>query len=821
MDFVGQLRQVLRRFGRAPLFTSVTLITLATCIGGNILIFSVLEGILLKPLAYPRPQELVSLLITAPGVQITDCPLSASDYFIFREQNKTFQDIGLLADDSFSVTGVSEPSQEAGLDITDGTLPLLGVAPVLGRSFRGDDDSPSAPETVMISYGYWQQRFGGASSVIGRSIIADGVQRQIIGVLPQNLHFLDHPDPAIVALFRLDRSKTQLGNFAYHAVARLKPGVTIAEASADVARMLPIVLRSFPTPPGVSLQAFEEVHFGPNLAPLKKSVVGDIGKLLWVLMGSLVLVLLIACANVANLLLVRVEGRRQELAVRVSLGANWGRIAGDILFESVFLALIGSVLGLGLAAIALRVFVSIAPAGLPRLQEISINPVVLLFTLLLAVLAGLLFGAVPIFKYAGIGASAGVREGGRALSQSREQRRARNGLVVIQVALALVLLICSGLMIRTFRALTHVNPGFTDPASLQTFRIFIPESEIKGPEQVTRAAQNIADKISAIPGVLSVSMGTAVPMDGTGNVDPVYVGDRAYREGELPPLRRFRYVAPGYFSTLGTAFIAGRDFSWTDLYNKSLVVILSENFAREYWETPRNALGKLVRVGPNDPWREVIGVVADTYHDGVNQPAPATAYWPLLADRMQVTVQDRRNLAYAIRSRRAGSQSFLSELRQAVWSVDANLPIANINTEDYYYTHSMARTAFTLVMLAVAGGMALLLGVVGIYGVIAYSVSQRTGEIGIRMALGAQRPAVSQMFVRHGLILAGIGVACGLAIAFGVMRLMSSLLFRISPMDPVTYAAVSLGLLATAWLSSYLPSRRATSVDPVEALRGE
>ncbi len=368
--FTDQLRQVLRRLGRAPMFTIITLITLAAGIGANVVIFSVLEGVLLKPLPYPEPDRLIGVWHTAPGINIKDLNMAPSVYFIDREQSTTFQDIGAYNEDSFSVTGMGEPEKVRGLDVTDGTLPLLGVVPALGRLFTRQDDSPEAPETVLISYGYWRQKFGGDPSVIGRSITADGKPRQIIGVLPQGFHFLDDQDAAIIAPFKWDRSKTKLGNFSYRALARLKPGVTMAQASADVARMLPIVSRSFPPPEGFSVKLFESAHIGPNLRSLKQEVVGDVGNALWVLMGSIALVLLIACANVANLLLVRVEGRRQELAIRAALGAGWRRIAGDLLFESVILALMGSLLGLALAYGALRVLVAMAPTGIPRIHEI-------------------------------------------------------------------------------------------------------------------------------------------------------------------------------------------------------------------------------------------------------------------------------------------------------------------------------------------------------------------------------------------------------------------------------------------------------------------
>jgi len=598
----------------------------------------------------------------------------------------------------------------------------------------------------------------------------------------------------------------------------------MAQASADVARMLPIANRTFPAPDGFSVKLFEQARIAPNLRPLKQDVVGDVGKVLWVLMGSIAMVLLIACANVANLLLVRVEGRRQELAIRAALGAGWGRIAAQLLFESVILGLLGSVLGLALAYGALRILVAMAPTGIPRIHEIGIDVPVLLFTLALALFSSLLFGAIPVFKYAGAHLNTGLREGGRALSQSRQQHRARNVLVVVQVALALVLLIGSGLMIRTFRALMHTPPGFVGPDAVQTFRFYIPDTAIPDSqaERVIRAEQEIQNKLAAIPGVSSVSFSSAIPMDGYNSNDPVFAEDRTYAEGELPPIRRFKFVSPGFLATIGAPLVAGRDISWEDTYQRIPVALISENLAKEYWHDARNALGKRIRVGSTDDWREIVGVVANIYDNGVDSPAPTSVYWPVIMSHFEGQKENlRRGTAFVIRSPRAGSEAFLNELRQTVWSVDPNVPLANVHTLEYFYTRSMARTSFTLVMLGVAGGMALLLGIVGIYGVIAYSVSQRTREIGIRMALGAQRQTLTGMFVRQGLLLTGIGVVCGLVAAFASMRLMSSLLFKVSAVDPITYGAMTLGVVGVAYLACYLPSRRAATVDPVEALRAE
>ncbi|MGA1994493.1 MAG: ABC transporter permease [Bryobacteraceae bacterium] len=817
------LRHVLRRLRRAPMFTAVTLLTLAAGVGANTAIFSVLEGVLLKPLPYPRADRLVGVWHTAPGIGIAELAASPSTYFIYREQGRVFEDIGLYTGNSVSVSSDAHPERVQGLLVTDGVLPLLGVEPLMGRRFTRQDDSPGgSPETVMLGYGYWQRKFGGDRSIVGRTLRIDGKPRQIVGVLPASFHFLGREDPPLLLPFRLDRNKTLLGNFSYLALARLRPGATLAQANADVARMLPIVNISFPAPKGFGLKMFEQARIGPNLRPLRQDVIGDVGNSLWVVMATLSMVLLIACANVANLLLVRAEGRQQELAIRAALGAGWRRIAGELWLESLTLGLAGGALGLGLAYLGIRAFVASAPLSLPRLNEVGIDLPVFAFALLISLAAGLLLGAIPVFKYAGAHLGTGLREGGRTLGQSHERHRARSVLVVVQVALALVLLVSSGLMLRTFHALNQVEPGFANAAEVQTLRLTITDADVPDPERVVRLEDAIGHQLQALPGVSSVALSSSIPMDGDGSFDPIFAENRSYAEGQLPPVRRFKFVSPDYFKTLGTPLAAGRDFTWTDLYQRMPVVIVSENLAREYWHDARGALGKRIRLGTNEEWRQIVGVAGDLRDDGVNKAAPSAVYWPIMMHNFYgdgTFVQ--RNVAFAIRTSRAGSESFLKEVRQRIWSLDPNLPVSGVRTLDDLYRKSMARTAFVLVMLAAAGGMALLLGVVGIYGVIAYSVSQRTREIGIRVALGAQRQEVTGMFVRQGVILTGIGVACGLAAATVLMRVLAPLLFEVRPVDPLTYAAVSIGLIATACAASYLPSRRASAIDPSLALRAE
>jgi putative ABC transport system permease protein len=800
----------------------MVLLTLTLGIGANTAIFSVINSVLLKPLPYPQAESLVGVWHTAPGVIGIGDKLNCSPtmYFTYREENRVFQEIGLWSGGGASITSSAEPEQVRALTVTYGTLEALGVQPVLGRWFSRADDTPGSPETVILTYGYWQRRFGGDRTVVGRTLTVDSRPHSIIGVMPASFGFRN--DPELILPQRFDRNKIFLGNFSYQGIARLKPGVTLQQANTDLARMLPIWLNAWPVPPGFSRELFGNAHFGPKLQPLKQDVVGDIGATLWVLMGTIGLVLLIACANVANLLLVRAEGRQQELAIRAALGAGWGNIAREMLLESVTLGMLGGGLGLGLAYGALRILVAKGPATLPRLSEIGIDPLVLGFTLAISVLTSLLFGLIPVLKYAGPNLATALRGGGRSLSQSRERHRARNTLVVVQVSLALVLLIGSGLMIRTFQALRNVQPGFSGPEEVQLLHVFIPEAEVKEPEQVMRMQNQMLDKLVAIPGVASVALSSGAPMEGFNSNDLLYAEDKDYATGQIPPVRRYRFVTPGFLKTTGTGMVAGRDFTWTDLYEKRHVALVSENLAREMWGEPGAALGKRIREGMKDPWREIVGVVRDVYDNGVQEKPPTFAYWPAMMDTFWGDdVHVTRGGAFVVRTNRAATESFLKEARQAIWSVDANLAVFLVRTLKDLYDQSMARTSFTLVLLAIAGSMALLLGIVGIYGVIAYAVTQRRREIGIRMALGAQPAGIKRMFVLHGLVLAGIGAVIGLAAAIGLTRLMKSLLFGISALDPVTFGGVAAILIVAAVLASYFPARRATAVDPVEALRAE
>jgi predicted permease len=823
---VRDTRHAVRRLRKAPAFTAAALLTLALGIGANTAIFAVIDSILIRPLPYPDAEALVRIWHTAPGLPglAGGISCSSSMYFTYREENRVFQHIGVWNAGGASVTGIAEPEQPRALFVTYGVLDAVGVTPLLGRWFSQEDDTPGSAETVMLTYGYWQRRFGGDPSIVGRTLTIDSRPRTVIGVMPEEFHF--QRDPELILPLRFERNTLFLGGFGYQGIARLKPDATMESANADVTRMLGIWLNGWPPNPGMDRTVFLDARLGAGLQPLKQEIVGDIGTTLWVVMGALGLVLLIASANVANLLLVRAEARQQELAIRAALGAGRGRIAREMLVESMTLGVLGGVLGLGLAWAALRILVAKGPDTLPRLHEIGIDPFVLAFALGVSLVSGAFFGVIPVLKYAGPHVATALCGVGRTFSHGRERHRVRNTLVVVQVALALVLLISSGLMIRTFQQLRSVPPGFAHPEEIQILHSMIPEAIAKEPERVMRMQHEILDRLAAIPGVVSVGFGDAAPLESfLGGGNPVYAEDKALAEGLVPPIRRIRKIAPEYFKTMGTRVIAGREFTWTDLYEKRRVAIVSENLAREWWGVPGAALGKRIReAGAADPWREIVGVVDNVYDNGVHVKPPEFAYWPALMDRYIWGGPDGIAVGFgmfAIRSNRTGTEGLVAEAQQAIWSVNGRQPVFLVNTLQALYEQSMARTSFTLVMLAIAGGMALALGIVGIYGVIAYVVSQRTREIGIRTVLGAQPAELLRRFLRHGLLLAGIGAAVGIVAAAGLTRLMSSLLFGVSPLDPVTYATVSALLIAAALLASYLPTRRAIAVDLAQTLRPE
>ena len=826
-SLVADVRHVFRRLGRSPGFAITVVLTLAIGIGANTAVFSVLEGVMLRPLAYPEPQELVALHLDAPGAPglaefRRELRLSASMYLTFGTHNRSFQSLGVWGPGAASVTGMAKPEQVNTAQISGGVLETLDVPALTGQWLTEADQDAHGLGRVMLSYGYWQRGFGGDPGVVGRTMQVDAQPRVIAGVMPRGFKVVNYDFDLLVPL-AFDPAKERLAGFAYHGIARVRPGVGIAQANADVARLINVWMDSWSNGPGTDPHFYLTWKIAPQLEPLKETVVGSIQTVLWVVMGTIGVVMLMACTNVANLLLVRAAGRQQELAVRAALGAGRWRIARELLLESVTLGLLGGVAGVAVAYGGLRLLTAVGPEELPRLSEVSFDGGSAVFTLVLSVVCGLFLGVIPVLRYAPTQERVTLLGAMRTSSAGRESQRGRNLLVMAQVAMALVLMIGAVLMIRTSVAMRHVDPGFADPRSMQVMRLSIPDTVVRDPQMVTRIQNSIVDKLAAIPGVSSAGFAASVPMSGAEpNWDQILVEGKGY-EGANPPMRLYNYVSPGYFKTAGTSLVAGRDFTWAEIYKLQPTGIVSESLARELWGSARGAIGKRFQEKPGMPWHEVVGVAKDVRENGVDQVSPATVYWPsLLGDpKAPQTLGAWRNVYFAMRSDRAGTQALINEMQRAVWSVNGNLPVAEISTMQDIYSDSMARTSFTLVMLAIAGGMALALGVLGIYGVISYAVSQRTREIGIRLALGANKSALVWMFVRSALVLTGVGTAVGLGAAAALMRLMRTLLFGISPLDPVTFLAAPVVLVAAATLASYLPARRSAAVDPVEALRAE
>jgi len=832
---IRDLGYAVRMLRKNVSFSITAVLTLALGVGATTAIFSVVYSVLIKPLPYPNPDELVRIRHSDINGERA---FSETMYLTYRDENRTLASIGLWHETSATLTDGGKPELVRALRVTDGTLQALGVQPIRGRWFTNEEYGPASEgaEPVILSNAFWQRRFGGDETALGRAVSMEvprgararplAGQWRVVGIMPPDFRFLDRtPQPDVIVAMRLNPAEERINSFSYDAVARLAPGVTAAEARADLERILPIWLDAWPIAPGGSTkEAIANWRITPIVHPLKDDLVGGVASTLWVLMSAIGAVLLVACANIANLMLVRADARRQEFAVRAALGAAPARIARELLVESLVLGLAGSMLGLGLAYVGVHTLVAIGPSNLPRLEEIAVHPPVLAFTVAASLVSTLLFGFITALKHAlhidmpQIGSP-------RSSTASRERNATRSALVVVQVSLALALIVGAALMIRTFQALRNVDPGFSVPARIQTAGISIPFTLVSDTDQVARVAKmaslqrEILDTIAAVPGVASVGFANDLPMGSGSWNGPVLVEGKTIAATETPPSRRWNFILPGYFDAMGTRMIAGRDINWSDIEAGGRVAVISEDFAREIATEPAAALGRRIRLSFDQPgWDEVVGVVQRVHQDGLFEAVPSMVYWPL---RTSNRLLGRLDGAFVIRSERAGTASLMNEVRQAVRSVNGTIPMTLEGTMKDLYASSLARTSFTLVMLAIAGVMALVLGVIGIYGVLAYVVSQRTREIGIRLALGEGPERLQRRFLLHGLALSGVGAVVGLigAMAFG--RSLSSMLFGVGSLDPIAYIAAFGITISAAALASYLPARRAATIDPLETLKGE
>ncbi|MBL8218383.1 MAG: ABC transporter permease [Bryobacterales bacterium] len=694
-DIAREVRQAVRMMRMRPGFVLTVILSLALGIGANTAIFSVVHGVLIQPLPYPKADSLAGVYntFTIHGQVYKDTSLSPGMYAACVKECRAFEHFGVWTSGTATITGSGEPEQVTTITATSDVLPALGVQASPGRWFSKEEDTPAGARAAILSYGYWQRKFGGDPAILGRKVVIDFIPHEVIGIMPQGFQFVRHwPDVILALRF----ATTRPDEFSYDGIARLRPGITPAMANEDVAR----VWRNWADRERVT-KMIEEMAVRPNIRPLKSDVVGEAGMTLRVLMGALGLLLALVCANVANLVIVRAQARRKEFAIRAALGAGRGRMIREQLVESVTLAVMGGALGLAFAHAGIRILVASSPAGLPRVKELATGPEVVAFAALCSVAVGLLIGLTAILK---LGFSPRL-QGTRGATRGREQTRAQHMLVVGQVAIALVLLVGAGLMLRTLYAIHNVVPGFTGAEQIQMIRISIPDALAKAPDRVIRMQKEMLDRFAAIPGVASAGFASALPLEDNRNGVVVAVEGKTDPD-RMPPNRRYRHASPGLFATLGSRLLAGRDFSWDDVLQQRRVAMVSENMARETWGEPGEAIGKRLRIGRDGPWTEVVGVVANIHSDGLHLPSPATVYARCGVETWSNgTAVVRRTVVFAIRSGRAGTEAFVKEVRDAVGAVSPNVPVAAVRTLSDVQRRSMARTSFTFTLLTIAALM--------------------------------------------------------------------------------------------------------------------
>jgi predicted permease len=803
------VRQTIRRLRRSPSLTLTALLTLAIGIGASAAMFSVINAVLLRPLPYPDSEQLVALTHRIEANARLVLPASAAMYFTYREHNRSFESVAMWTSGTASVIGSSRPEEVPVLRATFEFLPLLRVVPVMGRPFTAAEDQPKGPRVVLVSHGYWQRRFGG-TGIVGQSLVVDGQPHTVIGVLPESFRFARQAD--LVLPMQSIRALAYVGPLGENVIARLRDGVTLASARADVDRMIQVMTETFPPVPGLNLQTFRDSRMRSSLEPLKANIIGTLGDVLWILMGTVTLLFLIACVNVANLQLVRIDDRQHDLAISAAIGASRARIAGELLVENLLLGLAGGGIGLALAAAGLPALLRAAVDQLPVPATVSLDPQVLAFTAVISLTGGLLFGAIPVVRFLW-GAPTMANGGARTHSAGRATRLVQSHLLAAQVALALVLLVAAGLMARTFQSLRAVDTGFTGAERIQTMTLSMPASVVPDFADARRRLRAVQDRLAGAPGVDAVSFASRVPLGATGPAVPFFVGTT--RE---PGPQEFRFVAPDFFRTMGIRIVAGRPFDWNDQDGTRRVAMVSASWARAMWGSAEAALGKGVRMTPAEPFAEVVGVAADVHHESLVERPEDTVYLTL-GERMAAF--SGRTVTFVVRSERVGTPGFVESLQRAVWALEPDVPLARIERMADVRNRAMERTELTLVLIGITGTMAALLGLVGIYGVTSYVVSQRFREMGIRMALGAQALGLWRLLLGRVAALTLVGVVVGVVTAAGLSRQIAPLLFGVQAMDPGTYALMSAVLLVTALMAGAMAARQVTGDAPLRSLRSD
>ena len=813
--FGNDVRFALRSLLRKPGFTAVAVLTLSLGIGATTAVFTLLDGVLLSPLPFDEPDRLVRVDHLGRDGQ-DELPISPGLYLVYRDHARSLASVSMFGPTVGNLVVDGEPERLQGQQVTPSYFTVLAATAARGRPFSEEEGSPGADPVIVLSDALWKNRFGSDAGIVGRAIDINGVSREVIGVMPEGFGYPDQESRFWIPM-QIDPATAPIAGFFGAGIARMADGQTIDGVRSDIEGIL-ARLPEFAPGPGAEFLA--RVNVRSNIASLKESLVGDLSTTLWILFATVGIVLLIACANVANLLLVRAEGRQRELALRVALGAGRLQVLRSFMGESFALAAAGGALGVVIAGLAVRLTTNLIPTDLPRMAEIGIDGRVLAFTALVALGCALFFGVFPIIRYGANNLAGQLREGGaRGGTTGRERHRLRNGLVVSQVALALVLLIGSGLMLRSFMALRAVDPGF-EADGLLTARLSIPGAEIQEWQAAEQFLIQLQQRLEAQPGVTGVSFISAVPLGGGGvSYTGIQVEDHPRGQDELPVFATWTLTGAGYFETLGIPVIEGRGFQAGDGAHGFRGIVISQAFAEQYWPGT-SALGRRIRFGaPEEDWYQIIGIVGNVRHIELEEVEQEMVYFPLVTDGGGQT-NVARTIDVVVRT--TGEPiALVSTLRDQIRDINPRIPIANPRTMLEVFEGATARTSFTAAMLGAASGIALLLGLVGIYGVITYVVSQRTREIGVRMALGASSSTVRGMVVKQGLVLSGAGVAIGLVAAGFLSRVLGSLLYGVRATDPITYAAVALALITVAMVASLIPAVRAAGVDPGRALRVE
>jgi len=800
------LRFGMRMLAKHPGFTLVAVITLALGIGANTAIFSVVNKVLLQPLPFKDSDRLVIVWEEGTAQGFPRNSVSAANYIDWRDQNQVFEGIAILGRMNFNLTGAGEPERIDGRRVSANLFDLLGVEPRLGRAFLPEEDQPGSNRVVILSHGLWQRRFGSDSTIIGKPLTLNGQSFTVIGVMPPHFQFPRPQDELWVPIAFTSQEASNRGNNSYEVIARIRPGVNLGQAQAEMNTIAARLKQQYPDVVKSS---------GAVVIPLHEQLVGDIKLALIVLLSAVGFVLLIACANVANLLLARAAVRQKEIAVRIALGASRMRLIRQFMIESLLLAALGGVVGLLLALWGVSLLKALIPENISQVQAITVDAKVLGFTIVVSLLTGLIFGLAPATQSSKVNLNETLKEGGRDSASGSHGNRIRGLLVVAEVAVSLVLLIGAGLLINSFLRLLNVDAGFRAD-NLLTINVVLPE--LKYPDQARRTAfySDLLSRIEALPGVHSAAVTNYIPLTLQGDTFGISIEGRPDPGPDKRPDIVTRVISPKYFSTMGIELLQGREFGEEDRVDSPRVVVVSETMARRLWPG-EDPIGKRIKPGPPDsplPWRTIIGVVKDVRQFELKADPKLQMYYCYVQPAFFVP-------SYLVVRTDVEPLSLAAAVREAVWGIDKDQPVSNVRTMKEVLSESIARQRFSMLLLGIFALLALVLAAVGIYGVMSYSAAQRTREIGIRMALGAQSRDVLRLAIGQGMRLALVGVAVGLIGALALTRLIESLLFGVSTTDPATFAVITILLVAVALLACYIPARRATRVDPLVALRYE